>query len=415
MIVSTQGTSIFGGTIHQARLIFNCDDVDTSNPCVLYAETLTNEIAIKVIKNGICGLITHESSFATHGANIIRGYCHKTGTCITWVSGVRRSEIDRFKNETVDIGNGLISSSIYTDYRANTPKNFYSQTKYVPQPSRCLVQYNTSTSDYRVCYWPHRSYDPFTFSIMETGLKLNYALCFNRDVQITLDKMGHIWFENGLLLRELIEKANNIEVGNAFLEQQMACYDEICCILRRREVSPEAIIQLLIKYFSVFLLFHNTYEHVFQKAYQDFSAVLPEEMVAEFLDFLMFCEIDEWMLNLGYPLEKNKDLFSAEPVTPIPELCIYADTAHKQQAVQEWFVQHDFSKQYFEKQKQIAYWVNVFVVKEWKFLVNKLLFTRMSAIMRRFPEEVVCVTKQQTYLQFLKKESMDSDRTNYHI
>ena len=54
---------------------------------------------------------------------------------------------------------------------------------------------------------------------------------------------------------------------------------------------------------------------------------------------------------------------------------------------------------------EIEYWVRVFVVKEWKFLTNKLLFTRMSAIMRTIPQEVICEIKQQSYSQWLKMES----------
>lgn len=405
MTFQIQGASVFGGAVYRARLIFDYNDAEPLNPCVLYSETLTNEIAIKVINNGIRGLITHESSFATHGANIIRGYCHKTGECIAWISGVPKSEIDLLANETVDICDGLITCSESVDNRRGMTRCSCSQTKYVPQPSRCLVRHNITNSNHSICYWPHRSYDPFTFSIMATGLKKNYSLYFDKDIQITHDKMGHIWFEDGLYLRDLIEKANNTEIGNTFLEHQMACYDEICCALRGSKLDPAVIIRLLIKYFSVFLLFHNTYEYVFQKAYYDLEVALPEGVASEFLDFLMFCEIDEWMFKLGYPLEKNKDLFSAEPITPIPEFSVYFDVAHKQQAVKAWFAQHDLLEQYFEKKEEIEYWVRVFVVKEWKFLTNKLLFTRMSAIMRTIPQEVICEIKQQSYSQWLKMES----------
>ena len=184
--------AIFPGEVY-ATLFEYFNGLSESCEHIIYAQALTTEVAFYVLNYPVIGIITEESSFATHGANILRSYFMKTDRYIVWVSGVSLTLINEAFGNTVIISiNGFINTLNENKYTNKTENSLKKKTsiKYLPQQNRSLLEYNTSDKSYSICYWPHREFSFLTFSIMSKGLLRNMKL-FNIDAKgIFLDDKG---------------------------------------------------------------------------------------------------------------------------------------------------------------------------------------------------------------------------------
>lgn len=70
---------------------------------IIFVHALTTDVAFYVLRNSVCGIISEESSFATHGANILRCHFNKSRDNIAWVSGIKYSDIANLFDEKVFI------------------------------------------------------------------------------------------------------------------------------------------------------------------------------------------------------------------------------------------------------------------------------------------------------------------------
>ena len=244
-----------------------------------------------------------------------------------------------------------------------------------PIKNRTIIKYYVIKRKMRVCFWPHREYDIFTFSIMKKGLEKNYEWLFGKKNSVILDEEKHIWFLESVPLRSIIALAKDYKLGETYIEKQIEIYQKIIL-----DITPQIMfskcVELLIEYFSVFILYHNTYEYVLLDIYQWVESAYGTEFAIECINTFLFCSIDEWMLMHSLTLEKNKSLFACEPVTPIPDFSIYEDIKKKEEDIYKFFERSGKLVFLQKNRERIQYWIKVFVVKEWKFVINKILFTR---------------------------------------
>lgn len=366
------GNYIFNGNADNALLLeYDPEHEDIFHKgCLICAEQLTNEIALLAIKIQAAGLMTCSSSFATHGANILRSYFDKYHSQFLWITNIVRSEIEGYIGKRISIIDGMVSFPIDEKY-----DHFIPAVTLNPIKNRTIIDYYVLERKMSVCYWPHRQYDNFTYSIMKKGLEINCEWLFCRKCDIKLDEKGYIWFGAGIPLQTIIDMSRNYKVSEAYLVRQIEVYYKLISEVSSQRTFSKYV-ELLIEYFSVFILYHNTYEYVlldiFQWAENEYGAGFAVECVNKFL----FCYVDEWMLDQSLVLEKNKSLFSCEPLTPIPDFTIYDDIIRKEREIYNFFKESE-KLSFCEKNKdRIDYWIKVFVVKEWKFVINKILFTR---------------------------------------
>lgn len=377
-----KGNIVFGGNVHEALLLeykSNCMDADELfEECLIYAEQLTNEVALDAIKYNVAGIITNTSSFATHGANILRTYFKVSDNHFLWMTNIRRNELEQYIGKRVSIFNGefyLEDCSSHDDCKQHV--------EFLPINNRTIIAYNAFRKELSLCYWPHREYDLFTFSIMKRGLEKNYEFLFQKKSNVFLDESGHIWFENGIPLGKIIDMARDCKVSEWFLQKQIDNYNQIIEEVNER-ITLKKCIDLLIKYFSVFLLYHNTYEFVLLDIYKHLEKDFGAEFAVSGMNEFLYCYIDEWMLNQSLALEKHKSLYANEPLTPVPDFSIYDDIKKKEREIRLFFAQCQQENYYERNKKIINYWLKVFVVKEWKFVVNKILFTRCGKEIRAY-------------------------------
>ncbi len=355
---------------------------------IIFTHALTTDVAFYVISNSVCGIISEESSFATHGANILRCYFNNSRKEIVWVSGIKHIDIvDLFEKKVLITSYGqviAINNAKYTNYKKK--KSNSKKVSYVPLKKRSIINYNISNDSYTICYWPHRQFDILTFSIMREGLSKNLYLFGLDTPHIFMDSNGSIWFENAPLVSELSELANNQEYAFPMLIKQINTYSDILTRLQRDYVFSD-LVEMIIDYFSVFILFHDTYEDVLVASNLFFKKHLEESIRYQIMNLLMSCKIDEWMLDNNILLEKRKSLLSTEMLTPIPEFSINFDIDYCIMRFYNFLVDLGYEKFWIIHEAQIKFYITFFVAKEWKFVMNKILFTRFSdSIQKALPD-----------------------------
>lgn len=352
-------------------------------PHILYVHTLTTDVAFYALKNSVHGIISEESSFATHGANILRCYYSNSKNVIVWVSGVRRTDIVGLLGKMVYItSEGQVCELTDVECTNGLANNVQNNITYVPLNKRSIVSYNISSDSYDICYWPHRHFNILTFSIMKEGLGNNLCMLGAKEIYIYLDANGNIWFRNAPLICELIELAKNHKSAYPMLMNQIEMYNKIYAQLQFHFTFSQ-LIGMLIDYFSIFILFHDTYEDVLVSADTFFKEHMEPILVYQMMNLLMSCKLDEWMLDNNILLEKQKNLLSFECLAPIPEFTIIMDISYCIKRFYNTLKTLGYEKFWIIHKERLIFYIKFFVAKEWKFVMNKILFTRFSDYVRR--------------------------------
>lgn len=347
---------------------------------IIFVNALTTDVAFYVLNNSVCGVISEESSFATHGANILRCYYNKSRKKLAWVSGIKYSDIENLFGEkifiTSDGGIGVFSSAEYT-YFNNKENRIKKNISYCPLNKRSILDYNISNGSYDICYWPHRKFDLLTFSIMRKGLEKNLYLFGIDKPFVFMDDYGNIWFRNAPLISQLSELAKDYDYALPMLLKQINLYTDIYIRLQNKFCFSD-LTKMLIDYFSIFILFHDTYEDVLVDADLFFKRNLNELVSYQLMNMLMSCKLDEWMLNNNILLEKRKSLLSTEKIAPLPYFSITEDINYCIKHFSNILINLGFEDFCKNNKNRIEFYINFFVAKEWKFVMNKMLFTRFS-------------------------------------
>lgn len=192
------------------------------HPAILFVSALTTDVAFFILSNPVCGIISEESSFATHGANILRCFYKNHIENLVWVSGVRKSDIQLyFQKEVCIFPDGRVDVTDNIDILDNECKRIITAKHFVPLEKRSIIEYNISSKCYKVCFWPHRRFNALTFSVMKSGLEHNMNLLFGVDSTITLDEQGQIWFADATLLGDIICLATDITKSNDITQRNI--------------------------------------------------------------------------------------------------------------------------------------------------------------------------------------------------
>lgn len=354
---------------------------------ILFVHALTTDVAFYILNNPVCGVISEESSFATHGANILRCHYNNSKNEIAWVSGISRSDLDKLFGVEIFITYegmvGIFNSAELANYgKLNSEQK---TALYVPLRKKSIIDYNISDNSFAICYWPHRKFNKLTFSIMKEGLARNLSLFGMKFPLIFIDFNGNIWFENAPMISELSAYAKNYDIALPILMKQICMYNKIYTQLHI-DYEFQELVEMLIDYFSVFILFHDTYEDVLVEADLFFTLHLGKPRSYQIMNLLMCCKLDQWMLTNNIILEKQKNLLSNEKKVPLPDFTIMDDIDYSIRCFHDAFIELGFENFWCIHNKKIEFYIKFFVAKEWKFVMNKILFTRFTdSILKQLP------------------------------
>jgi len=214
---------------------------------------------------------------------------------------------------------------------------------------------------------------------------------------VSRDEDGLLWFSpEAPSIIQLSELALNPELARPHLRTQIAQYGRLLAELEngRYEGTLEDLKLLgrqLDSYFSVFLLLHNTYEGILHRA----AVLLAREMSSNEVDYvmsrIMTCALTTWLADKRIALRNKKDLFEVTSIAPMPPFTLLEDLQKTAQQLRG--LMEDMPAIGMGTRRFLEYAVDTFVVKEWKFVMNKLIFTRFSRVARGL------ATRRQDYLR----------------
>jgi hypothetical protein len=385
-IMLCRGSSVFPGEVSGQAYMWEAEKAPPRG-CVIIADFLSNEVALQAIEHQAVGIVTQRGSFATHGANLLRAASRGGKTRPIWITDA--SNITRVveNGETLNLfPDGSISNRLSNSLSQNSRPLRY----LTPSPSRDIVQMFTRTFCLFRCYWPHRQYDIFTASIMMSGLSESVRDLCGHPCSLKLDDQGRIWFSDTAPSTDKIASLATDPCGaQSYFAKQVFVYKNILSSLRLLNINApdkvnllRGVVDLLKQYFSVFLLYHATYESVFSRA---FSRLLECGYSTDTIDFIadsILCSrLNVWQVSQNLLLKNSKDLFSETRIVPLPEFSIDDDLESNKPVVamlMNRLKTNSSGSLNYETRRYLQYAADVFVLKEWKFVVNKLLFTRFG-------------------------------------
>lgn len=321
----------------------------------------------------MAGVVTFEGGFACHGANILR----LAGGDIPWVASVNGQDQIR-DGELVDASNGEIRRGY-----AEPNSQIAARAVWPEWTSRELVQWDLLNMDHiSRCYWPHRTYDVLTQSIMIPGLEQSVRRIGNPRSEINTDGTGRIWFRNGPSSADLSQIAIDPRRSDPFIRDQLSAYDGL--VSRIREIDDVAdvphrllgLIDALESYFAFHLPFHDTYPvpliYLGQALERDHN-----EAGNEVCEAVLAPPIVSWV-SAQKGIRTSKDLLSDTVNWPLPESRLPPSATAQEHAVSMMNLARIRGFKDRGLLRLIDHCSRMVVIKEWSFTINKLLFSRFS-------------------------------------
>ncbi|MFD4636572.1 hypothetical protein ACFWN2_04605 [Lentzea sp. NPDC058436] len=231
------------------------------------------------------------------------------------------------------------------------------------------------------CYWHHRRYDRLTASLMVPGLTRSARSLGYQEAVVDHRLDGRLWFRAAPSTADLERLAADTTRAPALLRHQVQVYDEIL-----RSLSGPAntghrrlaeLCELLHAYFSVHLLTHNTYEHVLLELREHLRRGAPRTAdLADLLDVVLTPDIVAW--HRARQLDNHKDLLTDSTPVDLPDTTVtVAVERHVRRVYREYISLGDALPPLDDDRLKLC--ATTIVVKEWKFVLNKLIFSRFGA------------------------------------
>lgn len=374
----TNGTEILFNNIHGKLIKYNetekklCD-----SESILFAEKLTNDLAIYALNSGAQGIITRRTSFAAHGANILRG----SNVKIAWVTNVDLDTLIPYINSYIYVdtaGNIYALSEINecTEMAKEPPKetmqyNFLS----APLNDTSVVDFNLSTGEQWICYWKYNYFSGYIYESLSVGIQCELMELFGSEVDVKRDENGRIWVRTDVSHSKMLNYCCDSQKLLAYLDKVKVNYNQLLESISNNKISMSILQQWFIKYFSTFTLFHRSYDYVLYKLYE---MVLKEKstIAVDFMDFLMNSKIDNWLVEKQSIINHSKAFMVPEPVLPMPSFTIEEDIEAALYKTECFFANYNLFDWYKQNNEVIKSRVILFVIKEWKFVIYKLLTSR---------------------------------------
>lgn len=336
-----------------------------------YSPELTVSAAHWVIQQGITTVVTSLGNFAAHGGNLLRSASRMSDEPITWVTGLPCSLEPTRTIELRPTGEVVAEAGGF----GATPVS--------EGPADLLHVFPWPDGRRLRCYWPHRRYDILTASIMMPSLAKSAERLASGPITVSRSESGHLWFsENSPSIEELLSIAASPSRADPFLTEQETAYG----FLRERAVERRklpledadafmGVTDDIRIYFSHLLLLHNTYETILRAALLGRSSELASETRSDILR----CAIDDWMVSVGLDLPNTKDFLEKGPLLPIPPFDLRTDLLDLRDRARSL---EDIWLDSKTERGVLEHAARVFVLKEWKFYLNKLLLREFSSRIR---------------------------------
>lgn len=369
-----RGRKLFGGPVVGNLAAVHQPEAGS----ILVALKLTPSV-VRALTPDHTAVLTCRGGFACHGANVLRVARRDRVKDITWITDLPHRIMAISSGTHCEI---LCDGTVVIAWHDLIAMD-------ESEPVSELVGLFPSGSRIR-CYWPDRIHDKFTASIMVPGLTEDIrVLGFDAEALYGPDRL--IWFRgNTPTSGELLEYAQfTTELSKSTMDRQLNLYSTL---VRRLEAYDRTdgdlidLVEMARSYFSCFILHHRTYSHVLSTVIgihlQGKLSVQPT------IERLLCTELVRWYHSLPFPLSVYKDFVEEPRLIPLPPFSPEQEMKRTEDAVAADVDEMDLSLRGREILSSVA---RLCVLKEWKFVLNKLIASRMSSKLRRLPINAECV------------------------
>ena len=361
--------------------------------CAVVADDFTNDVAIAAIAGTANLVITRNGSFAAHAANLLRAHYAQTGKSIAWITNVME-DLQEYEGCRIHsdgtgylwiVGQGEVTPRYKVTKRVHTTK------RVVAHPIRESIMMAAGAASIWRVYWPHRSYDTLTFSLMAPGLRRCLWNIAGENCTVARSTSGQMLFSfNAPSVGDLLEIASSSANSSSHLLAQSVGYATLLTDTDRIELdsvdSVDKIGRGIQTYFSFQLLFHDTYESVIASATNRLAAEGGVDPVI-LCDIVLRSQLTDWFIQTRVVLPNQKDLFQEIPVVPRPPFLpaedLSATTDRVSREIDRIISCSSWKTGLKEARLNFLHASHVFVIKEWKFFMNKYLFSRYNFAVRR--------------------------------
>lgn len=383
--MTLHGDAVFGGSFAGVGAGMTGGVFDPTR-MVLVADAMTTELANFCIRVGVRAVVTSSGSFACHGANLLRAAARREGFELPiWVSGLACDAWELEGRQLhMDPHGGV-------DVRGPTPRE-WDHAKHEPVEH---VVWRQGDGVVARLLWPHRRYDVFTASLMLPGLTSDMSSLAGSAAVATRSAEGLIWFGGASLgIQEMGSIARSPRRSAAYLESQIRNHAQILRRVQLVDGLTDAVarigdlLNLVESYFSTFLLFHNTYTELFAALPSHLGLVDTDPDVSRVLETVMRCELVDWLQAEAISLRNAKSLYEGHHRMLAPPISFEDDVSHSVARVR-----NDLEGLSPAEAALVIHAARVFVAKEWKFFVNKMLFSSVGRGLQELSHERAAIQR----------------------
>lgn len=364
-----QGVHVIRGSASGTARLWDRGSTYTSHDIII-APYLSISLAQAAVRGHVAAVATAAGGFACHGANILR----MARSDVAWITDVSGLD-DIREGEELSIDNGCVTRGAPRETGDTLPPSWPGW-----RPKEVAI-WDVALGDkvQRRCYWPHRQYDRLTRSVMQRGLEKSASELAGHPCQVEADEDGRLWFIGAESSLRYAEAAADPVQSTGLLSQQLHVYEGI---LKTLDISAADVHgeltrlhALITSYFSVHLLFHDTYEAALWKLRQSLKHQ-ESASTRTVYDALLTPRILTWTME-NEELHTSKDLLrEATPFSMPGGLPVGQGQEHARMVLQ---LADSLALSLTTDQRVlVAHCARVCVAKEWKFVLNKLLYSRFG-------------------------------------
>ncbi|MBO5312370.1 MAG: hypothetical protein J6B29_00245 [Clostridia bacterium] len=368
---------------------------DASGGDVVVASSLSNLLVVKCLKRGVRAILTRKCDISSHAANILRAI-NSRNTIIEWYFGVDVDELEQHLGKRVSIKDDVLRIDGESEEIALSSE----ASEDLTSCHISLASLNLSTNGISFCYYPTTRLSRFAFSMMEEPLKREIKKYFNMDSTIRLVE-SLMELENAPSLSEINEYACDLSKSGGYYMYMLDNYVNIVERLRKLPWDYANLCSCCEMYYSTFLVIHRSYGRLFDNMEKRLRSEIGESSRAVYNE-IMQSKIDLWLSNPDNLLINKKVFLQEEPIANIPTFSVMDDVQDSYERVKEAFYKSHLEEYYCKNEDWLKLHSIIFVLKEWKFVIYKIIFTHLKVLIEesealkgRTKEEIGMLTKKE--------------------
>ena len=151
--------------------------------------------------------------------------------------------------------------------------------------------------------------------------------------------------------------------------------------------------------YSSFVLIHRSYEYTLYRLYETIVSEQNGYIAVSFMNCLLNCKIDNWIVEQSAHIRDSKVFMESEELVPIPSFTIENDFQESIKNTERFVKKHGIDDFYRRHYIRILSAIQLLVIKEWKFVIYKLLTSRCFYFFSQCISSDLSTVAESSYLE----------------